>query len=1402
MLAKNVSPSHVSQNDMYFSLSEDEVEKSDSISGVISPDVKDLQNSNCSKDSLSDEGNVGTEVPEVHSFDEQAYIQSLRSGSAYRINCQIGDATIESVVDSGADVTMLSEEVAAKLSFRPEIVSSITIHTAGEGKSFSAKKVGPIKLKLGDFSFSTFIYIGPIGDSMLVGIDILNFLGAVIDLQNKTLKWKGGHSLPLFTDTGKAKESQEEKKQSVSCTAESSEESKRCDRGKDTISEVYLCRRIKVPANSQVIARLFVDPSEHKSEFLLFEPDPSLKACVANSIHKKSKSLSLSFVNPGIEPVTIKKKTFLGFLHSLDRSEVSADQPIQCESCASDSSPRVTVRVAKKGEDELPERLQSMFKEGCSNLTSEADKASLKSLLVEFQDVFATSDTDLGNFTTIEHRIDIGDAKPVALPLRRCPIHFVDEEKKELEKMLSCGVIKPSQSEWAAAPVLVRKRDDKIRWCLDFRRLNALTKKDTFPLPNMTECIDSLDGNQWFSKLDANSAYWQIGLHEDDREKTAFRTKYGLFEFNRMAFGLVNAPSTFSRAMALILAGLTWSVVLAYLDDVCVLGRSTKEHLDNLRTVFERFRQHGMKLKGRKCQLFQKKMEFLGRLVSSDGTTLTDHSIEAIKSWVAPDSTRSLQRLLGMANFHREYIKDFAGVTESLYQVVRSKKFFWGSAQQKAFENLKKLLISPAVLAIPSAGKQFFLATDSSDYASGAVLSQLQNGVERVIAYGSFSLTRSQRRYCTTKKELLAIVRFCHHWRHYLLGVDVICRTDHRALAWLTNFKDIQGQLARWLEELSRYNLVIQYVPGKDLAHADALSRLNTDPCPIQVAVSDLPCGGCPACLRLDEKWRAFREKVDNVVELSAPTVKQVQVKVPDTTTVGDNDLVVTGMTVYVRQVQAPSDLESEAALGPTEFVIEEQLKDPNLEFILSWLKDGSVPDAGILKLACAEKRFFWTHREFFFLNDGVLFRKGEDLKDLVVVPVSLREEVLKLCHDVASAAHQGKCRTRERISQSFFWYGMSSDIKEYVRGCSVCNKNKPAHRKNKFPLTQNHAGLPLEKVHIDFIGPLPESASGNQHILVIVDQFTKWLEVIPLPSQKAEVTAQALVDHFFARFGSAAQIVTDQGTNFESTLFKQVCKLLGIHKSRTTAWRPSANGQVERHNLTIKNAIRCYVSEHQEDWDVNLPLIASAIRASVNRSTGFTPNRLMLGREISIPTDIIYPDKKEQQLHDDFVAQLQKGLHNAHESARKTLQVRLKKSKKFYDIGVKKVEFRPGDVVYYLDKMRKNKLSHVWIGPCLVIYRSSPYNFDILIDNRIEKRVNHDLLKPCTDRLVPKWIKVRQDVIKKELKVTYCICRRPDDGRVMVQCDKCKDWFHHHCLGLSQSRARRLGSFLCPVCK
>ena len=1353
-------------------------------------DSKDVRNK-----SVSHIQELKTLVPK-----ESARIQSMRAVSALRMQCSVGGRVVEAVLDSGAEITILSESMAKELSLVPEVLSleegsAITVNTAGEGSTFSAKKVGPVEIGFGDFFFSTRIFIGPIGDSMLIGVDILTALRAQIDFGRCELRWPGGHSLPLFHEQGRPPENTKTDVEMKPLFNQGVIEQKSggSHLSRAVSSEVYLCRRINIPPGSHVIAKVNLNLKQNlNSEFMWFEPGNRVTASMANTVHKASKISHLSFVNPGSTSINLKKHTFLGVMHSLDREEIAEKVEVN------DSLDSVSVRQVELQSEELPERLQTLFEDGCTNLTSVDEQNRLKKLLIKYQDCFASHEFDMGNFSAVKHRIDTGENEPVALPLRRCPIHFAQEEKDHLDEMLKHNIIRPSQSEWAAAPVLLRKKNNKIRYCLDFRRLNSVTKKDVFPLPNMGECIDSLDGNQWFSKMDANSAYYQIEIDEADRAKTAFRTKYGLFEFNRMPFGLVNAPSTFSRAVGLVMAGLTWEIVLAYLDDLLILGRSTEEHFDNLETVLMRFRQFGLKLKPSKCEFFKKSVEFLGRLVSCDGTTLTDHSKDTIREWTVPDSTKSLQRLLGMANFNRDYIRDYAVVTEPLYKVLRARKFFWNSPQQEAFENLKKLLVSPAILAIPSPGRQFILDTDSSDYASGAVLLQKdQEGKERVIAYGSFSLTRAQRRYCTTKKELLAIVRFCHHWRHYILGVEVICRSDHKALSWLTNFRNIQGQLARWLEELSRYNLVIEYKPGRELAHADALSRLNSDTCPVQIDVSDLPCGGCSVCQRLHNKWKQWFQRVDYVEELSEKTVNQISVSQRS----GQDELVVSGMSILVRRISVVSDREMEVVLGPSELVRSQQRSDPNFAFIIAWLENGIVPDEAMVKLAGVEPRFYWNFRHFFFLVDHILYMKGAEDRDVLVVPTSMREEVLRLCHDVASAAHQGQGRTKERIKQSFFWYKMATDVKQYVAGCHVCNKNKASNRKNKFPLVQNHAGLPLEKVHVDFIGPLPESARGNRHILVLIDQFTKWIEVVPLPDQTASVTARAVVDNFFSRFGSAAQMVTDQGTNFESALFKQLCRLLGIHKSRTTSWRPSANGQVERHNRTLKNAIRCYVSKYQLDWDVNLPLIASAIRASVNSSTGYTPNRLMLGREVSIPMDIMYPDHRDKQFHDDFIVQLQKGLQEAHDCARKTLQTKLKRAKKFYDIGAKVIQFRSGDVVYYLDNTRKNKLDSIWIGPCLIIHQVSPYIFDILINNRTQKRVNHDHIKLCTDRMVPTWIERRKQIIAKQMEVIHCICKLPDDGRLMLQCNECLEWYHHHCMGLNQSEARKLKSFVCTEC-
>jgi len=256
----------------------------------------------------------------------------------------------------------------------------------------------------------------------------------------------------------------------------------------------------------------------------------------------------------------------------------------------------------------------------------------------------------------MKHRISTSDEEPVQERLRQTPMRFVGEEESALKKMLDGGIIQPSSSEWASAPVLVRKKDGSVRYAIDYRKLNAKTIKDNYPLPLIAECLDSLQGSLWFHGLDLAAGYWQVVLDPKDAHKTAFVTKYGLFEYNRMPFGLCNAPATFQRVMHLVLRGLGWKQVLVYLDDVVVLGSSFKESLLNLKTTLQRFRKHTLKLKPKKCQLFQKEVKFLGRIVSSDGVKVSDEHIRCVRDWQTPRNAVELTKFLGFINYHREFI--------------------------------------------------------------------------------------------------------------------------------------------------------------------------------------------------------------------------------------------------------------------------------------------------------------------------------------------------------------------------------------------------------------------------------------------------------------------------------------------------------------------------------------------------------------------------------------------------------------------------------------------------------------------------------------------------------------------------------------------------------------------------
>ena len=781
---------------------------------------------------------------------------------------------------------------------------------------------------------------------------------------------------------------------------------------------------------------------------------------------------------------------------------------------------------------------------------------------------------------------------------------------------------------------------------------------------------------------------------------------------------------------------MTWEEIIAYLDDVMVLGKDFLTHLKVLRRVFERFRRYNLKLKPKKCHLFQKKVPFLGRIVSKDGVQVDPEKIKAVAKYPQPKNTKEVEKFLGFANYHREFIERFAERSSLLYQLTGKAEFIWTDEHTAQFEDIRRALVSTPVLAYPQADAPFILDTDASNTAVAGVLSQVQDGMEKVISYGSAVLTAPQRNYCTTRKELLAIIRFTRQYRHYLLGRTVRVRTDNSSLLWLTRFREPCGQIARWLEELSQYDLQIEHRKGRLHVNADTLSRIPDDLeyCPNYTGkvLTELPCGGCKYCARAHQEWARFDEDVDDVIPLAVKSVRSMRL--------ADSSNWFDGIT------------EKEW--------IEEQEKDEDLSMLRDFLVSGMEPTEPEHYLQNRTVKTDWSRRELFKLERSILYYKWEDAKEvrwLHVVPTGLKHRICQLAHDNPTVGHMGQEKSYLQLQGRVYWVGMRQDITTHVKTCGRCSVSKKTHRKPKYNLQSFHAGIPMERVHLDILGPFQTSRAGNKYLLVMVDQFTKWIEIEPLPEQSSERIAKASVDRFFSHFGYPNTIHTDQGRNFDGELFRSLCQLLHVTKTRTTPYRPSSNGQVERYNRTILQTIRAFLQMELNQWDEQIQLVAAAIRATVNRSTGFTPNMLMLGKEVRLPLDLMLgSDSTTPSPPPGYLQHLQRAMKEAHEVARKSLKSYQKRQKDEYDTKVVVTRFEVGDVVYLLDSSTKvkqsTKLRPIYTGPYIVIKVLSPLLFKIKNRKR-EVVMHHDRIKPCLDRNLPLWLRrMRHEILETDL--------------------------------------------------
>ena len=424
---------------------------------------------------------------------------------------------------------------------------------------------------------------------------------------------------------------------------------------------------------------------------------------------------------------------------------------------------------------------------------------------------------------------------------------------------------------------MVKKKDGTWRFCVDYRKLNAITHKDAYPLPRIDETLESLSGSQFFTTLDLASGYWQVEVEEGDKEKTAFSTREGHFEFNVMPFGLTNAPATFERLMECVLAGLTYEQCLVYLDDIVIFSTTFPQHLERLTTVFQHLRKAGLTLKPEKCHFARKEIRYLGHIVSSKGVQADPDKLKAITSYPAPHDIKELRQFLGLSNYYRRFIEHYSDITEPLHKLTRKSGagYQWSDECDNAFRVLKQRLTTPPILAYPNFAYPFILATDASGTALGGFLSQTINGSEQVIAYWSRQMNKAERRYSTIEREALAVVAAVKEFYPYLYGRSFTLLTDHNPLTSLQGLKDTGGRLTRWLLYLQQFDMKVLYRPGRCNGNADTMSRRPDDSADQVAVVNEITCLSNTDMLRQEQANDVYIAEIMQKLQTNGSNRKQ-----------------------------------------------------------------------------------------------------------------------------------------------------------------------------------------------------------------------------------------------------------------------------------------------------------------------------------------------------------------------------------------------------------------------------------------------------------------------------------------------------------------------------------------------
>ncbi|KJZ68287.1 hypothetical protein HIM_12322 [Hirsutella minnesotensis 3608] len=839
----------------------------------------------------------------------------------------------------------------------------------------------------------------------------------------------------------------------------------------------------------------------------------------------------------------------------------------------------------------------------------------------------------------LERDDDGRDKRPPFGPLYEMSRDELLVLRKTLTDHLDKGWIRASSSP-ASAPVLfARKPGGGLRFCVDYRGLNAITKNDRYPLPLIRETLRNLATARWFTKLDVRAAFHRLRVRHGDEWKTAFRTRYGQFEWLVTPFGLTGAPATFQRYINSHLHDLLDEFCSAYMDDVIIYSDGDYlDHMTKVRTVMERLRNAGLKLDLEKCAFAVKEVKYLGFIIKAgEGVTVDPEKIVAIRDWEAPTTVTGVRSFLGFANFYREFIENFAAVSEPLNNLTKkTSEWDWDASAQNAFNKLKELLITSPVLAMFHSDRETVLECDASGWAVGAVLAQRdEKGRLRPVGYFSRKFSVAEVNYDIHDKELLAIVAAMEHFSGELRSVDkFIVISDHKNLQYFMTNRRLSERQVRLAETLSRYTFKIVFRAGKDNTQPDFLSR----------RAQDLPANGDDERLKnrefqlLKDHWLPPRTVKHHQGDyIRDQLVSAVQTRRSKTTPIDDSQAPPRGAKLFFDS--ALQLLWDRGMIEDEEYRnIHASVVQGNATFPSEYNLSVQIPDCEID-------------------DRGALLRRGA-----LWVPnwEPLRTALIQQTHDSHITGHPGRDVTLSILQRSYFWPQQYLMVRQFVRNCNVCSRSKSWRHSPQGLLRP----LPIpdrfhSELSVDFMVDLPANGKDPRFLMVICDRLLGSCTLEAMDSMEAEACAERFVQCHYRFHGFPKTMTSDRGSNWVSKFWQRLCELVRTEQRLSTAYHPQTDGATERMNQEVLVYLRIFVAYAQTDWARLLPMAMLAINNRDSSVTGYSPFFLTHGyhAEPIQQTQILSRSKTDPKARaDQFIARLREGQELA-QAAKATAQ-------------------------------------------------------------------------------------------------------------------------------------------------